>query len=446
MMKSRNLLLPLLLVAAMLGPGSATAADEPTTSSTTTTTVDPSSTDTSTDSAPLTLDQEAIDALTSQADESDDNKSVFEKASDFVTDNAPWFIIGIIVLAAIIAGILIMRGRPRKSAAAAGTPKASKSNKTMRQAGGTPGDAPAQVPSASELRRRKRAAIQRSREEERIRRKAEIENRKAVRRGEPPVAPVAPVAAAAAGASAVTATGAPAGGLDPVEAEKQGARDQEIAAGAVARYGGMPAPVAADVPDPITQSQAVPAPVSPSQTAPAAGVVTPESEPEAYAPVEPEPFAEPEPEYYEPAAEPLAETNILHEPSIENPGADAAVGNAAQDFLAGGAAGAAAGAAGGFAAARASRSEEEPVEPDDQLEPVIAPEPGMAAEYAVADVDPVGSADDSAAAAAEERLRAKVAEIRATQVPASAEPEIEPIPEAAPPAPDAELSPGLAAV
>ncbi len=240
------------------------AADQPSTSASVPAATDTStdtSADTSTDTAPLTLDQDQIQALTDQANGTDEDKSAFEKASDFVTDNAPWFIIGIIVLAAIIAGILIMRGRPRKSGAP-GTPQASKSNKAMRDAGGVASkDSPAQVPSASELRRRKRAAIQRSREEERMRRKSGMEERKAVRRGG---APAAPVAAAAAGATAVTAAGVAAGGLDPVEAEKQGARDQETAAAAVARFGEVADPVAPAPP----QAGPVPAPVSPSQTAP----------------------------------------------------------------------------------------------------------------------------------------------------------------------------------
>lgn len=450
MMKSRFLLLLLMLSALVAVPATAMAVDEPATSSsvpaTTDSTTDPTST------APITLDQEAIDALNQQGDASDSNQSAVEKASDFVTNNAPWFIIGIILLAAITAGILIMKGRPRNSEGktkAAKVPKASKSTKAMRDAGGLPGetrkDQPAQVPSAAELRRRKRAAIQRSREEERLRRKAEIENRKAARRGE---APVAPVAAAAAGAAAVTATGAAAVGLDPVEAEKQGARDQEIAAGAVARFEAPPETAPATT-APATTGQTIPAPVSPSQTAPAAGVVTPDT------------LAAPE-------AAPAAETSILHEPSIESPGADAAVGNAAQDFLAGGAAGAAAGAAGGLAAARASQpdetaaeepvAEEPVVEEPESLEPVVSPEPGMAPEHALAEPRPtlpdepaaqpdVPVAGDAAAIGAEERLRAKVAEIKATQAPPVAEP--------APPAVVAEptplehaedLSPGLAAV
>jgi competence ComEA-like helix-hairpin-helix protein len=490
MMKPRNLVLLLIAAAALIGPGTAMAADEPATTATTpTTTVDPSTTsDSSTDSAPLTLTQDEIDALQDANDSSDDNKSVFEKASDFVTENAPWFIIGIIVLAAIIAGILIMRGRPRK--AKGGTPKASKSNKAMRQAGGVSatGEEPAQVPSPSELRRRKRAAVQRSREEERARRKAGIENRKAVRRGE---TPVAPVAATVAGAGAVAATGMAAGGLDPVEAEKQSARDQETAAAAMARYGAVEAPLAEPPLAELPAPQTVPAPVSPSQTAPAAGVVTPysASTQEPYAETAPEPAAELEPaaEYAEeptedqfapapddtfyetpaalpepeaPYAAPEAETSILHEPSIENPGPDATVGNAAEAFLAGGAAG----AAGGLAAARASRSESPEPEPAaEPLEPVIAPEPGMAAEHALADPDPIlpveaglpsaePIAGDADAAAAEERLRAKVAEIKASQQPQPptpaeqfpAEPEVPGEP--APLGPDADLSPGLAAV
>lgn len=74
-------------------------------------------------------------------------------------------------------------------------------------------------------------------------------------------------------ASATAAGVAAAGGMDPVEAEKQGARDQEVAAGAMARYGAVQAPAAPaeTVPAPaFTSGQAIPAPVSPSQTAPAA--------------------------------------------------------------------------------------------------------------------------------------------------------------------------------
>jgi competence ComEA-like helix-hairpin-helix protein len=72
----------------------------------------------------------------------------------------------------------------------------------------------------------------------------------------------------------------------------------------------------------------------------------------------------------------------------------------------------------------------------------------MTAEHALADTGPVASPveEDAAAAAAEERLRAKVAEIKATQepVPAPAEPAAaEP---QTPPVPDSDLSPGLAAV
>jgi len=411
-----------MLAAAVFAPGVAAADDEPATSS-------------STDSG-LTLTDEQIQALEDAAGGtgSDDDKSAFEKASDFVTDNAPWFIIGIIVLAAIVAGILIMRGRPRKDGGYK-TPKASKSNRAKRKAGGVPAsaaDQPAQVPSASELRRRKRAAIQRSREEERLRRKQGIESRKAARRGQVP--PAAPVPVAPAGAASAAA------GLDPVEAEKQAARDQATAAGAMARFGGT-----------------IPAPASPSQTAPAAGVVTPQAaalqppvEPPTGVATAPEATYEPQSEeYYEPAPQaqpepqpepaPEADTSILHEPAIESPGPDATVGNAAQAFLAGGAAG----AAGGLAAARgASRSEDADVQPE-ELDPVVEPEPGMAPEHALGgDAEPAETPApprrEPAPAPPEpdERLRSTAAELRATQESSRG----------VAPEPATEVSPGLAAV
>jgi len=424
MKKTRNLLCVFLLAAAVFGPGAAAAEEEPTTSST--------------DTAPLTLDADQIQALQDAADgTSSGDKSTFEKVSDFVTDNAPWFIIGIIVLAAIVAGILIMRGRDRGYKA----PKASRSDKRKRKRGGAPRvpgpDQPAQVPSAAELRRRKRAAIQRSREEERLRRKQGIESRKAARRGQVP----APVAMAPTGAAA------PAAGLDPVEAEKQAARDQATAAGAMARFGGG----------------AVPAPVSPSQTAPAPGIVTPQSaQPGAYeapveaAPEQAQPAYEPEPEqYYQPDPEvtqvgtpapspapeaaappahaPEAETSVIHEPAIESPGPDATVGKAAQAFLAGG--------AGGLAAARGASESREPEPEGENLDPVIAPEPGMAPEHALGvepDPAPQGPATPAetplAPSAPDERVRATAAELRATQEPAGR------------PEPAADVSPGLAAV
>ena len=171
---------------------------------------------------PLSMTPEEIAALQGETTEAenDSDKSTFDKASDWVTDNAPYIIIGIIVLAAILAGIFIMRGR----------------NKAPKGAKGAAG-APASVPSASEIRRRKRAAMQRSREEERLRRKAGLEGRQAVQSTTLPLSANVPV--------------------DPVEAEKQSARDQLQAAAAVARSG------------------PVPAPASPSQTAPTPGVVQP---------------------------------------------------------------------------------------------------------------------------------------------------------------------------
>lgn len=478
MKKTRNLLCLLALAAFTVGPAYAVAADDPTSADTVPIVTDTSS-DTSTDTAPLTLDQDQIEALQEAAGGADEEKSTFEKASDFVTDNAPWFIIGIIVLAAIIAGILIMRGRPRR----AKVPKASKSDKSMRQAGGLGASGePAQVPSASELRRRKRAAIQRSREEERMRRKAGIDNRKAARQGAaggpvatpapgPTVPPVAAPVAAGAGVAAGT--------LDPVEAEKQGARDQQTAAAAVARLGGG----------------AVPAPVSPSQTAPAAGVVTaagagvsavqpvtggvpltqkapPTQEvplvqgaPPATGPAteaspgpdtafEPAPastygapvFTETAPPTTEFSAPQEPETSVLHEPSLEAPGPDAAVGNAAGAFLAAGAAG----AAGGLVGAHTASSSPGDAAQEDLPEPMIAPEPGMSAESALGtDPDevarpgtgaPAGAGEPAPTSFDDERLRAKVAEIKATQESPSSTGEPAPL------GPDAELSPGLAAV
>lgn len=429
MMKPRILLLLVILSGALLAPAAGASAGEAAPYMLTAT--DESTLNT--DSAPLTLDQDQIDALTEAANEtSTDDESVFEKASNFVTDNAPWFIIGIIILAAIVAGILIMRGRPRGEKAA--------------RAGGS------QSPSAAELRRRKRAAIQRSREEERMRRKAGIEGRKAARGG------ASPAAMPTAVSPAPTTQGP--GELDPIEAEKQGARDQETAAAAMARYGSAQAPG----PPAAPPGQVVPAPVSPSQTAPAAGVVTPgstsgEAVPSASSAEDsysgqPDGSDAPGPEpgqeaggTDDPAVPSEAETSVMAEPSIENPGPDAAVGSAAQAFLAGGAAG----AAGGLAAARASRSEaDRHADPEESLDPVIAPEPGLPIEHALTDAEPVAeepraSGRPDAEAAAAEELRAKVAELKATQRPGPLErPPAAPAPE--PPGPETDLSPGLAAV
>lgn len=463
MMKPRTFVLLLMLSAACLAPGLASAADQPATTVPATTApsaTDPAVSDTGADTAPLTLDQSQIDALNEAAGQStDQGRSTFEKASDFVTENAPWFIIGIIVLAAIIAGILIMRGRPRKGPK--GVPQASRSSREMRDAGGLAGREQAAPASASERRRLKRAAIQRSREEERMRRRVGIEGRQIARQGGVPAA------------SPVSRTTAPASGLDPVEAEKQGARDQQTAAAAVARYGGT-LPQTGPVPAAGRPGQAVPAPVSPSQTAPAAGVITPalaeeagdypvassqaeapvgDAELESYMPLPPE---APEPPGIEPAAGsaydaatsgPAAETEIVHQPSLESPAPDAAVGNAARAFLVGGAAG----AAGGLAAARAGRPTAESAVPDEPEDPVIAPEPGMAPEYAVAEPLPTGqppAADP--AAAVDPQVQAKVDELKASQVTDAAAPAAGPT-QPEPPAPevpgsDTDLSPGLAAV
>ena len=90
-----------------------------------------------------------------------DDRSLFEKVSDFASDNATWFIIGIIAIAVILAAIFILRGRKKGPSGPSGaTPKPSAPK---------PGQ---DAPSAAEIKRRRRAAMQRAREEERLRRKA----------------------------------------------------------------------------------------------------------------------------------------------------------------------------------------------------------------------------------------------------------------------------------
>lgn len=325
----------------------------------------------STDQAPVTLSDEQIAALedaSAQNSGGSSDKSVFEEVSDFVTDNAPYFIIGIVILAAIIAGIFILRGR-----SGAGSPR-----------GPTDGTG---APSSSEMKRRKRAAIQRSREEERLRRKGGLEGRRSYPGGTaPPVGTAA--GAAAVGAAAAGAAGAgSSAGLDPVAAEKQGARDQQQAAAAVARSGGG----------------AIPAPPSPSQTAPsaavaatAAGVGTSSSQEAGttYGEVPPQPGPEPDTIVTEPPATseqtapeppPGSEQSAPEpppaapEPSPGVPEGGVQVGGAAAAL--------AAGAAGGAIAGRASSSASPPAEP----------------------------ASDEAALEAEARLRAKVDEIKAEQ-------------------------------
>lgn len=367
-------------------------------------------TDSATD-APMSMTPEQLAALQGVTGitgltgdtSTDDDKGFFDKVSDFVTDNAPFIIIGIVVLAAILAGIFIMRGRS----------KDSKAPKAAAAAG-----APASVPSASEIRRRKRAAMQRSREEERLRRKAGLEGRQAV-------SPTATLPLSA---------NLPA---DPVEAEKQSARDQLQAAAAVARSG------------------PVPAPVSPTQTAPAAGVIqsvhqepdtaftsptptpaelsaataaamanAPQQETPAPAPVEPHAEGEYPTQVYDLPSDmdespvesepmPEVEPELEHEPAIEAPGLDATVGEAAAAFTAG--------VAGGGLAAKAASGHED--------------------ESELADAGESADPADDAARDAEQRLKAKVAEIKAEQgripaapvppapIPAVVEPEPEPEPE-----------------
>jgi competence ComEA-like helix-hairpin-helix protein len=192
------------------------------------------------------LSPETTNAL-QNAPESD-NASAVDDASNFVSDNAPFFIIGVIVLAAILAGILIMRGRRKKApvklgAAAASPASASPEPKAAATSAAARASTPASVPSATELRRRKRAAMQRAREEERLRRRAD---KGAGKVGSPPVPQSAPV--------------------NPVEVEKQAARDQANAAGAVGRVGTTITPPAASQPAPSSPAQSGPASAMPAPT------------------------------------------------------------------------------------------------------------------------------------------------------------------------------------
>lgn len=118
-----------------------------------------------------------------------DNRSFFEKAGDFASNNATWFIVGIIALAVFLALIFILRGRKKAPVAAAASNQSGTG--PAQDAPGTRQDAP----SAAEIKRRRRASMQRAREEERLRRKAGLP----------------------AGAN-------PAQALDPVAAEKHAAK------------------------------------------------------------------------------------------------------------------------------------------------------------------------------------------------------------------------------
>ncbi len=303
-----------------------------------------------TDQAPVTLTDDQISALEEASGQDSGDQGVFQDVSDFVTDNAPFFIIGIVVLAAIIAGIFIMRGRSRPEGAAGFSSGAGQ-------------------PSAAEMKRRKRAAIQRSREEERLRRKGGIDPRRQAGQEAPSAATgMAAGAGLVAGAAAGAASGA---AVDPVSAEKQGARDQRMAAAAVARSGG-----------------AIPAPPSPSQTAPSAAVTaTPPPAPPAVGP-EPDTVVTGAPQ----ATPPAAAQPSPEEPQapLEAPQAPSGAPQTATAL----AAGAAAGVAGGALAGRATSSASPP---DEQ-------------------------APDQAAHDAEARLRAKVEEIKAEQAGAAAAP------------------------
>lgn len=192
-----------------------------------------------------------------------DDRSLFEKVGDFASDNATWFIIGIIAIAVILAVIFILRGRNKGSQAGSSVPP-----KGAATAAVSPAAKSGQgTPSAAEIKRRRRAAMQRAREEERLRRKAGLPSgakpaqaldpvaaeKQAAKAGTaqaptaptPPVSPEAPTevspapgsiaaggAAAAAGAVAAGAIGS--GGRDDEAEERLRAKVEEIKAGQAA--------------------------------------------------------------------------------------------------------------------------------------------------------------------------------------------------------------------
>lgn len=159
---------------------------------------------------------------------STDNESFFTKVGDFASENATWFIIGLVVLAVLIAAFFIFRAsrKDRKASGTAGAPAGTP------QGAGRP--AAAGPVSAAEMKRRRRAAMQRAREEERLRRKG----------ARPPAAQ-------------------PASQIDPVEAEKAAARGATVPAGT---------PGAVEPPVPPVSPEA-PTAVTPQAPAGAAGAV-----------------------------------------------------------------------------------------------------------------------------------------------------------------------------
>lgn len=229
-----------------------------------------------------------------------DDRSFFEKAGDFASDNATWFIVGIIVLAAVLAAIFILRGR-RKSPA---TPAAGTAPATGAAAGAGGTKSAQGTPSAAEIKRRRRAAMQRAREEERLRRKAGLPagakpaqaldpvaaEKQAARTGTPqqPKAPVPPVspeaptevvpgpggigAGAAAGGIAAAGAGAAAGAIaagskdDDAEARLR-EKVEEIKAGQAATAPSSEAPVTPPVEQPTVVTPPSGAPVGPGAVA-----------------------------------------------------------------------------------------------------------------------------------------------------------------------------------
>ena len=178
------------------------------------------------------------------------NESLFTKVGDFASENATWFIIGLIAIAVILAAFFIIRAGRKGEKQVPSAGKSAPPGATA-PAGKRTGAAGAGQVSASEMKRRRRAAMQRAREEERLRRKGvssrqrpqgapldPVEAEKAAAKGqarqpvaEPPVPPVSseaptavssPVASGAAGAVAAgAAAGAMAGRVESPDAEER---------------------------------------------------------------------------------------------------------------------------------------------------------------------------------------------------------------------------------
>ncbi|MFZ9668855.1 MAG: ComEA family DNA-binding protein [Solirubrobacterales bacterium] len=248
---------------------------------------------------------DASSAATIAATQSGD-ESLFTKIGNFASDNATWFIVGLIALAVILAAFFIIRaGRKGKTADGSPTGKAKVSPAQPRTTAGAAATSAAASqptaqssaqPSAAEMKRRRRAAMQRAREEERLRRQGArsapkqpsaqmdpVEAEKAAARGQTPVAPAGseagqppvpppageaptavtpPAPSAAAGAVAAgAAAGAMAGRVESADAEERlREKVEQIKAG---QTGAPVPPPAAATPAPPTVGASAESPTTP---------------------------------------------------------------------------------------------------------------------------------------------------------------------------------------